>query len=1023
MTGSQRSSGPHRLFSGPFPALEPRLFAEIAELQREDPLRPVTIVVASNLLGVHLRRRYVEWREDRGLSPAHGGLSFSTLEAFAAQVAGPGQPPLPAFGEFALIASALARLPESRVFGELAARPELVPSIEATLRDLADAGVAPKAFRAFVAGGALPAERRLLLGALARLYEELDRGTAAHETRARTLRRGAASRGVSSEPLLLYGFYDATGLQKEFLASAARRRTVAAFVPRAPGHYGEFADDFLRWAEERLPAEPQALAAPEGSLGAFARRLGGEADAPVPSGDAVRLVSAAGAAGERTEVAREILAAAEAGLPLSGIAVVVREPSAWSSALSRELARLGIPNFELSAESAASSSLGRAVRIWWDLEEREFPREEVLDFFDLVRSAGAVDAPGSARDLARRAGIVRGASDWTERLRRLAAAPRSEAEGRAADAFAAECDRLVDSTRDWPSAPLPWTGWSAEIARRLAILFGTDAVPAPLLSAAEAVGALGPLGGAVERASAAYVFFGALDEQRPAAGRLGVDGVFVGSAMAARGLTFQATIVAHLVEREFPAPGRPDPLFFDAERRALSAATSLPIPLKVESRSAEERQLFGIAAGSAREVLVLTAARRDEALTRDCLPSPFFADAERAAARGEGTPARIVEMGVPVADGPSVSAAEAYARTLARSGATTVAAVFAPLARALARQELASSPVWTPFEGRLGPAALAALARHRPSALESLSASRAAWFATCPYRYFLRCVQGMRQWEEADRVAELDPLSLGNTFHDAARRFVAASRHWPPAPADAGPLAARVAEEALARHESEKAPIVPPLVRELARDRIEALLRAWLEFETRRGDALRPAAAERPLATGEDPFVLDAGGFRVRFRGSIDRLDEDRDGRPARVVDYKVKLAAGFAKEFRGGGRIAGGEAVQLPVYALAVGGEVASEYLVLQAGGTEPSVESVPFSLDETREAIAALRSFLAGMESAIASGAFIPRTAARLRKDPCGVCECADVCGPGHKVRFAAKAGDADPAVRALVALRELP
>jgi len=1018
---ASRATG-HRVFFGSFPALEPRLFEEIAGLQRDDPLRPVAIVVASNLLGVHLRRRYVEWREDRGLSPAHGGLSFATLEGFAAQVAGPGGPPLPPFGEFALISSALARLPESRVFGDLAGRPELVPSIEATLRDLADAGVAPKAFRAFVRKGALSAERRLLLGALARLYEELDRGTAVRETRAATFRRAAASRDAASEPLLLYGFYDATGLQKDFLAASARRRPVAAFVPRPPGRYGEFADPFLRWAEERLPAAPEGVAAPEGSLDDFARRLGGDAAAPL-SGDFVRLVSAAGSAGERAEIAREILMAAEAGIPLHAIGVVVRESSPWSGALSRELARAGIPNFELSAESAASSALGRAVRIWWDLEERDFPREDVLDLFDLFRGAGAVDSPESARDLARRAGIVRGAADWTERLRRLAEAPRSETEGRAARSFAAECDRLVASAREWPRAPLEWTAWSAEIGRRLEALFSPRAVPAPLVSAAEAVGALGPLGGAVERGSAAHVFFGALEEQRQASGRLGVDGVFVGSAMAARGLTFAMTIVAHLVEREFPAPGRPDPLLFDAERRALAAETDRPVPLKVESRGAEERALFAIAAGSARDLLVLTASRRDEALTRDCLPSPFFADAERAASAGARIPTRVVEMGVPVTFGPSVSEAEAYGRALARSGAATVASVFAPLARALARQDLAHAPVWTAFEGRLGPAAREALARHRPSALDSLSASRVARFATCPYRYFLRNVQGMREWDEADRAAELDPLSLGNTFHDAARRLVAASRDWPPSPAGIGALAARVSEEALARHEEKNAPVVPALVRELARDRVEALVRAWLAFEADRGDALRPAAAEHPLGAGGEPFVLDAGAFPVRFQGSIDRVDEDRDGRPARVVDYKVKMAPGFAKEFRGGGRIVGGEAVQLPVYALAVGGEVASEYLVLHGGSAGPAVESVFFSPEETEEAIAALRSFLAGMEAAVASGTFVPRTAARLRKDPCGVCECADVCGPGHKVRFAAKDDDADPAVRALLALRRLP
>jgi hypothetical protein len=115
---------------------------------------------------------------------------------------------------------------------------------------------------------------------------------------------------------------------------------------------------------------------------------------------------------------------------------------------------------------------------------------------------------------------------------------------------------------------------------------------------------------------------------------------------------------------------------------------------------------------------------------------------------------------------------------------------------------------------------------------------------------------------------------------------------------------------------------------------------------------------------------------------------------------------------------------VQLPVYALATGPAVAAEYLVLQSGNAESTtIESVAFDPEETGEAIAGFRTFLAGMESAIASGTFAPRTSARLRKDPCGVCACADVCGPGHKDRFGAKEGDPDPAVRALLALRDLP
>jgi hypothetical protein len=297
-------------------------------------------------------------------------------------------------------------------------------------------------------------------------------------------------------------------------------------------------------------------------------------------------------------------------------------------------------------------------------------------------------------------------------------------------------------------------------------------------------------------------------------------------------------------------------------------------------------------------------------------------------------------------------------------------------------------------------------------------------FARCPYSYFLRSLQGLREWQEPNRAAELDPLSLGITFHEAARRVVTAASVWPPPTSDAPALAALAAEEALAEHENRTAPLVPALVRELACRRLEGLLGAWLAFEATRDDGLHPTAAEQSLGAGSEPFLLDAGSFSVRFTGFIDRVDADRQGRPARVIDYKVKMAPGFAKSFRDGGRIIGGEAVQLPVYALAAGGNVATEYVVLEGGSAESvAVQPVSFSNEESFEAIDGLRAFLAGMENAVSAGAFAPRIGARIRKDPCAFCEFAEVCGPGHKTRFAAKDDDDDSAVQALRALRELP
>ena len=55
------SPGPRHLhLSGPFAALEPAFVSAVAGLKKEDPLRPVQVLVGSNLLAVYLRRRAAE---------------------------------------------------------------------------------------------------------------------------------------------------------------------------------------------------------------------------------------------------------------------------------------------------------------------------------------------------------------------------------------------------------------------------------------------------------------------------------------------------------------------------------------------------------------------------------------------------------------------------------------------------------------------------------------------------------------------------------------------------------------------------------------------------------------------------------------------------------------------------------------------------------------------------------------------------------------------------------------------------
>ena len=95
--------------------------------------------------------------------------------------------------------------------------------------------------------------------------------------------------------------------------------------------------------------------------------------------------------------------------------------------------------------------------------------------------------------------------------------------------------------------------------------------------------------------------------------------------MPARGLSFRAVFIPGLVERAFPAPARQDPLLLDHERQEVNEALGEPgrIPLK-RSRFQEERLLFSLALGSAREKLILSYPRLDPSSGRERIPSFFL---------------------------------------------------------------------------------------------------------------------------------------------------------------------------------------------------------------------------------------------------------------------------------------------------------------------------------------------------------------------------------------------------------------
>jgi len=104
----------------------------------------------------------------------------------------------------------------------------------------------------------------------------------------------------------------------------------------------------------------------------------------------------------------------------------------------------------------------------------------------------------------------------------------------------------------------------------------------------------------------------ALEEISLPVGAFQKAGVCLSELMPARGLSFRAVFLPGMVERAFPPPIRQDPLLLDQEREEINRSLQGKgrAPLK-KSRFQEELLLFALAAGAARQKLILSYPRLD----------------------------------------------------------------------------------------------------------------------------------------------------------------------------------------------------------------------------------------------------------------------------------------------------------------------------------------------------------------------------------------------------------------------------
>ncbi|TMC14655.1 MAG: hypothetical protein E6J29_02470, partial [Chloroflexi bacterium] len=803
----------------PGPAAERWLVERLQALKGGDPLAPVTVLVPNNYAGLALRRRLA--------AGSYANTRFSILPrlaelAGAPELAAQGRVPLTSVTEEAAIRAAI------RAAGGLGAQTEhraVVSTMHALFRDLADGGVGGESAQRLAAGGALAKvaiaahdEYRRLLGE-GGFYDRADLCRAA----VAAIERDGARLLQDWGPLLLFLPARLSAPELQLLAALAKAGTVEAGLP---------------WLEdETADAEPRRWATTLGVDWEAAPAVNGHA--PRPS----EVLMAPDAGEEVRAAVRRILAELDSeGVPLHRTALVYRHQEPYRQLVRETLNAASLPWVGLERKPISESFAGRGLLGLLHLQGQRFSRAAVLNWLSSLPHGG--DGPSLAQwdRISRRAGVVRGVDQWSDRLQRKLEEDRATIEKlereddesteplrsyRRSEVNATEemlrrieeMNRRTVPPRDrgWPAL----VKWALELRERY-LRVGRD-WPAEQVEAAqlvdETIAALADAA-ALDREVEVDRFVETLEEslsaRRRPEGRLG-SGLVTGPISSIAGMTFDRVYVLGMTERAYPAPPPVDPIFpWEAGEDPLGRAAR---------RLAGERGSFlGALAAGGKAVLCFPTHDTEQ---RPAYPARWLLDAVSELAGRRIGPAELRELrnteGWPwltslvsteaaLTHGPvMLNLAERRvneAREIAQHEGDLLGSALAarddlPMGRGLESTAARASREFTEFDGNLAAVApgLDKLAGGL-SRLHPISPSGVETWASCPFRYFLGRVLEVEPTErpEDDESWAISAIDRGSLIHAILEEFFrelqAAGR---PAPGETYTQADRDRLEQLAR--------------------------------------------------------------------------------------------------------------------------------------------------------------------------------------------------------------------------------
>jgi ATP-dependent helicase/nuclease subunit B len=512
---------------------------------------------------------------------------------------------------------------------------------------------------------------------------------------------------------------------------------------------------------------------------------------------AVEIISSPGEGREAVEVVRAIQQAATEGVAFDRISVCLRAAEVYRGAIEEAFERAALPAYFAEGVRRPLPE-GRALLLLLACARDGLARRALTEYLSLAVFPRPADgAPSGASRWERqllRAGVGGDAARWQRRLELFRAqlaerrdephadAAEREEVGRELEALDRLCALLAGLLPEL-EALRGARNWGA-------LLEGMQRVARVALAepdeVCEVLGELAPLSelGPVSIADAERILAQRLSATVRRSTGYGAGQVFVATPDELRGRSFERVFVLGLAEQLFPPRLHEDPLLPDRLRRALGA--ELPL---LEERAARERLALRIGVGAAQRKLGLSYPRFDAEHSRPRVPSfyglavlqaidgalPAFDELARRAA-----PGAAARMGFPAPEHAE----------LAIDDAEYDLAVLAELLRAPARQRVgglhhllshphlaralrARARRWSVarFMGADGlvleaDKSRALLAAHQLDQ-RAYSASNLALMATCPYRFYLQAIQGLRP---PDADADLEGLPARAQRARPARR-------------------------------------------------------------------------------------------------------------------------------------------------------------------------------------------------------------------------------------------------------------